>query len=569
MASGTFSLARQAVPCLSAALNASAQLVKTPWSRFHATPRLFRSSRSSFDHAPLVNHRAVHRVRFANSPVASASKSSQEAETAANDSKPGRVEPANGAASNGSSSNGGSSNGAASNGASTISPRASTNGALAQELDISDLDCVLTGINVECVLPNLADDRDKWEPVAREDGEEGEVGEQRKRKTQQQQTAELVAAGGEAPSGSFLSSFNFDGILETMLLISPFFFWGSSMVAMKDVLPKAGPMFVASVRLIPAGLLLVSFAASRGRPMPKSALAWFSILLFALVDATAFQGCLTEGLRRTSAGLGSVIIDSQPLTVAILAALLFGETISKTGALGLVLGVVGLLLLEVPVDTLLSFTSSLGSSSQSVLATLPLDSTLSLDITPSLADSAATLAAAAESTVVAPPATVASAAAALGGGEWQLWESGEWWMLLAAQSMAVGTVMVRWVCRHSDPIMATGWHMVLGGVPLLLLSFQQHDPAVSGHLSDLSLLDWSSLVYTSVFGSAISYGVFFYNANKGNLTRLSSLTFLTPAFAAFFGFVFLGETLSPLQFFGAGVTLVAIYLVNARSQQTT
>ncbi|GJP56713.1 hypothetical protein CLOM_g15927 [Closterium sp. NIES-68] len=175
-------------------------------------------------------------------------------------------------------------------------------------------------------------------------------------------------------------------------------------------------MFVASVRLIPAGLLLVSFAASRGRPMPKSALAWFSILLFALVDATAFQGCLTEGLRRTSAGLGSVIIDSQPLTVAILAALLFGETISKTGALGLVLGVVGLLLLEVPVDTLLSFTSSLGSSSQSVLATLPLDSTLSLDITPSLADSAATLAAAAESTVVAPPATVASAAAALGGG---------------------------------------------------------------------------------------------------------------------------------------------------------
>ncbi|CAI7742186.1 unnamed protein product [Closterium sp. NIES-54] len=127
--------------------------------------------------------------------------------------------------------------------------------------------------------------------------------------------------------------------------------------------------------------------------------------------------------------------------------------------------------------------------------------------------------------------------------------------------------MVRWVCRHCDPIMATGWHMVLGGIPLLYLSFQQHDPAVSGGLADLSLIDWSSLMYTSVFGSAISYGVFFYNANKGNLTRLSSLTFLTPAFAAFFGFIFLGETLSPLQFLGAGVTLVAIYLVNARSQQ--
>lgn len=38
-----------------------------------------------------------------------------------------------------------------------------------------------------------------------------------------------------------------------------------------------------------------------------------------------------------------------------------------------------------------------------------------------------------------------------------LWGSGEWWMLLAAQSMAIGTVMVRWVSKYSDPIMATGW----------------------------------------------------------------------------------------------------------------
>ena len=45
-----------------------------------------------------------------------------------------------------------------------------------------------------------------------------------------------------------------------------------------------------------------------------------------------------------------VIIDSQPLTVAILASLLFGESIGIVGAAGLVLGVIGLLLLEVNVD---------------------------------------------------------------------------------------------------------------------------------------------------------------------------------------------------------------------------
>ena len=41
-------------------------------------------------------------------------------------------------------------------------------------------------------------------------------------------------------------------------------------------------------------------------------------------------------------------------------------------------------------------------------------------------------------------------------------------MLLAALSMALGTVMIRQVCRYADPISATGWHMFLGGLPLFL-----------------------------------------------------------------------------------------------------
>nr|KJB48170.1 hypothetical protein B456_008G055000 [Gossypium raimondii] len=136
-------------------------------------------------------------------------------------------------------------------------------------------------------------------------------------------------------------------LLEWAVLVSPFFFWGTAMVAMKEVLPKAGPFFVASFRLIPAGLLLVAFANSKGKPLPSGLTAWLSIALFALVDAACFQGFLAQGLQRTSAGLGSVIIDSQPLTVAVLASFLFNESIGLVGAAGLVLGVVGLLLLEV------------------------------------------------------------------------------------------------------------------------------------------------------------------------------------------------------------------------------
>ena len=49
----------------------------------------------------------------------------------------------------------------------------------------------------------------------------------------------------------------------------------------------------------------------------------------------------------------------------------------------------------------------------------------------------------------------------------------------------------------------------------MALSLWQRDPALSGHIQDLSVGDWGALFYTSLFGSAISYGVFFYNATKG------------------------------------------------------
>jgi drug/metabolite transporter (DMT)-like permease len=168
-------------------------------------------------------------------------------------------------------------------------------------------------------------------------------------------------------------------------------------------------------------------------------------------------------------------------------------------------------------------------------------------------------------------------------------------MLLAAQSMAVGTVMVRWVQKYVDPVMATGWHMALGGIPLLLLSAQNEadvythvraSPAgysdeqvanrmvtlrarcVHAHvqLGELGGWDWASLAYITILGSAAAYGLFFYFATKGNLTQLSVLTFTTPMFATLFGFLLLGETLSGTQALGAAVTLAGIALTTASSK---
>ncbi|GBG61589.1 hypothetical protein CBR_g22386 [Chara braunii] len=389
----------------------------------------------------------------------------------------------------------------------------------------SDLQCVETGSgDVECVLVK----------------EDGSV-------VTAKRSPAMMAAGKSTAASTFNGQSLAQSIGEALLLISPFFFWGTSMVVMKQILPKVGPLFLASVRLIPAGMLVVGFGVWQKRRMPAGALAWTTIILFALVDGTLFQGFLAEGLQRTSAGLGSVIIDSQPLTVAVLATLFFGESLGPLGVLGLLLGVLGLCLIEVPLDVLLGFFKS--SVTSPVASSVP---GIGTGMAGALSDAVAGVVA-------------QGPAAEIGTQGRSLWDAGEFWMLLAAQSMAVGTVMVRWVCKYNDSIMATGWHMILGGAPLLLLSLYNQEPVLSGggYVADLTAGDIAGLLYASIFGSAVSYGVFFYNANRGSLTKLSSLTFLTPMFATLFGYLFLGEVLSEVQLIGAATTLVAISLVNS------
>jgi drug/metabolite transporter (DMT)-like permease len=303
------------------------------------------------------------------------------------------------------------------------------------------------------------------------------------------------------------SSFSFS--LTPILLVVPFFLWGTAMVAMKGVMPHTTPLFMAGVRLIPAGILVLIATAISKRQQPQTWQAWAWILLFAIVDGTLFQGFLAAGLVRTTAGLGSVMIDSQPLAVAVLSAWLFKEQIGAIGVCGLLLGVLGISCIGLPVEWLSQIVTG-GSTSQANVA--------------------------------------------------GIFDRGEWLMLLAALSMAVGTILVPFITKHVDPVVATGWHMIIGGIPLAIGSFYLE----SNQWTAITEFDWIAIAYSTVFGSAIAYGLFFYFAARGNLTSLSSLTFLTPVFALLFGSLFLGETLDLLQWCGVSLTIVSILFINQR-----
>uniref|UniRef100_A0A2P2LQE6 WAT1-related protein At3g02690ic isoform X2 n=1 Tax=Rhizophora mucronata TaxID=61149 RepID=A0A2P2LQE6_RHIMU len=131
-----------------------------------------------------------------------------------------------------------------------------------------DVDCLGTGSDAECVAVSSSDSGPKAEAlvlVKNDDDDEDDDDNDDGKNT-------IIGM-----------------LIEKGVLVSPFFFWGTAMVAMKEVLPILGPFFVASFRLIPAGLILVAFAASTGRPFPSGPSAWLSISLFGLVDAACFQ----------------------------------------------------------------------------------------------------------------------------------------------------------------------------------------------------------------------------------------------------------------------------------------
>jgi len=295
-----------------------------------------------------------------------------------------------------------------------------------------------------------------------------------------------------------------------LLMVLPFALWGTAMAAMAPLVSTADPLVVASLRLLPAGVILLVAVPILGRKwsIDSGDLLWF--VIFTFVDASLFQLCLARGLVETGAGLGSVIIDSQPLMVALLARSLFGDAINPIGWVGLFIGLLGILCLGVPPEILNNWWLM------------------------------------GESVAVS-----------------NLWSNGEVWMLAAAVSMALGTVLIRFCCSKSDPVSVTGWHMVLGSFPLIIWhSFDKN----WNFLPDWTTFEWGLMAYASLFGSALAYGLFFWFANREELTTFSTLAFLTPVFALASGGIWLGERLQFLQWIGAFLVLVSVVLVSQRSR---
>ena len=281
------------------------------------------------------------------------------------------------------------------------------------------------------------------------------------------------------------------------------FLWAVCFPLITAGLELAPHLSFATLRAVIAGGTLVALGVMSGRAWPNGRSTWL-LLGVAGIGATTlgFLG-MFHAAEYVAPGTATVIANTQPLLAAALAHLALQERIGPVGALGLSLGFVGIVVIAGP-----------GVASQS------------------------------------------------GGDDYLLGIS---YIVLAAVGITVSNVVFKRLAGAVDPVMATGTQLLLGAIPLAVISTVTESP------TDIT---WSatfilSLVGLALPGTALAYWLWLTVLETTTLNRANAFSFLVPAFGISLGVAFYGENLTTPTSVGMTITVVGVVAVNrARPPRT-
>ncbi|MGW3105068.1 EamA family transporter [Streptomyces sp. NPDC001100] len=135
--------------------------------------------------------------------------------------------------------------------------------------------------------------------------------------------------------------------------------------------------------------------------------------------------------------------------------------------------------------------------------------------------------------------------------------------LLGALSMASGIVLTKKWGRPDDVSLLTftGWQLTVGGLVLLPVMLASED--LPDHLT------WGNIggyLYLGIIGALIAYVLWFRGLSRLPALAASFLSFASPLCATVLGYLFLDETLRPLQLVGAVAVVAAVVLAQPRDR---
>ncbi|MCB1095997.1 MAG: EamA family transporter [Verrucomicrobiae bacterium] len=257
-------------------------------------------------------------------------------------------------------------------------------------------------------------------------------------------------------------------------------------------LSYAPPLRFAGTRVILAGVCLLGFCLSSGRRIWPSENLRRWIVPFGLVATTLTFGSMFLAPAFTGAGLAAVLGNTQPLFIIILGTVFLGERLTAGKLFALVLGITGVVVLAFP---------SIGASGSRVLI-------------------------------------------------------GDLLALGVAANAAVASILIKRSRPGASLIPFTGWQLVAGGIPLLLISAI----AEQGHATKWQPAYLAILITLAVAGTALTTVGWFWLLQRYEAGRLSILLFCVPITGLTLAAIIQGELPTVLEWIGVGVIMAAVGL---------
>jgi drug/metabolite transporter (DMT)-like permease len=224
---------------------------------------------------------------------------------------------------------------------------------------------------------------------------------------------------------------------------------------------------LTALRAAPTAVVLALAWPVLRYSMPRGRAAWTGTVVTGLLMVGVFLAGFTEAIVRAGPGNAIVLASTAPFFVAVLSRILFGERVSLSTAVGLVVGFVGVILIV---------SSQLGSGGNDVVVGMML-------------------------------------------------------ALAAALGWAAGTLVVKDMFSKDggvDLVGLTTWQYVVGGAVLLVVAFVSEGTGGTDWGSgDL----WLSVAFISIVGSAIATLTYFGALRHLSATRTTAWTFLSPVVA--------------------------------------
>ncbi len=288
------------------------------------------------------------------------------------------------------------------------------------------------------------------------------------------------------------------------LLLCVALFWGGNFAAVKFGLAEIPPLAFNALRYFIAALVMLAFVLLTKQFVRLERRHMLYLAIVGILGNTGYPLFFIYGLDATSADNTAMILSTGPIWVALIGTFLKMEHLSKQGWAAVIFSVIGILLVI------------LGSRNQTDLqfggASIP----------------------------------------------------GDLMIIGAVVCWAGYTLALRPLTSIYPPAVISALGTAMGMLPMFLFAFPS---MMSFQWQAVSFAAWASLIVTGIFAVGLAYLFWGYGVAHLGSTRTSLYLNVVPPIALLVNWLWLGETLAPLQWVGAIIALSGVAVARRHTAQ--